>query len=516
MINLLTDAVLTIRDNAGNVTKVSLPSLYAALAADRVDDMQAFRPHQRQPMHAFLAQVGALALHKAGSEEPPGGSEEWAALLRGLTPGFPGDEPWSLVVADLSRPAFLQPPVPEGTLDALKESEPTPDALDMLVTSKNHDVKAQRLLNATPEHWLAALLTLQTMEGFLGAGNYGISRMNGGFASRPMVSLAPEGGMGARVMRDIRRLVARRDAPENEGYDKASGRALLWLEPWDGVSALAPDRLDPWYVEICRRIRVTHQNGRIVARRAGSKASRIASPKERNGVTGDPWAPINLKSEKKGEKKPLTLDGSGFNYKRVTDLMDKSAFEPSPLQLWRQDDGVKGLQLVMTGLARGQGGTDGFHERRVPIPSSAASLFGKEGDPLANLARKRVEDAGTIRRSVLRTALFILFQNAPEDLNLRHAPSETKAEPFLAAFDRRVDRLFFELLCEEFEAPPEGREAARDNWLNTLRSLARETLTEAEASAPLSGLRRYSTISAAQEALEGMFRKRFLQTAEDA
>jgi CRISPR system Cascade subunit CasA len=196
--------------------------------------------------------------------------------------------------------------------------------------------------------------------------------------------------------------------------------------------------------------------------------------------------------------------------------MDKKAFDPAPLQYWRQDDGMKGLKLVMTGLARGQGGTDGFHERRVPIPSSAISFFGKDDDPMATLARTRVADAGTTRRAVLRTALFVLFQNAPDDLNLRHTPSEGKAEPFLAAFDRRVDRVFFEMLPDELDAAPDDKDAARHRWLDALRQFARDTLTDAEAAVPLSGLRRYSTISAARAALESTFHKRFLEQAADA
>jgi CRISPR system Cascade subunit CasA len=512
--NLLLDPIFTLRDLQGSLTQASLPALYTALAADAVDDLPALRPHQRQPLHSFLVQAGALALHRAGRDDPPQDATEWLALLRGLTPNFQGDEPWTLVVDDLSKPALLQPPVPEGTLDALKETEPTPDALDMLVTSKNHDVKARRLAQATPEHWLAALLTLQTMEGFLGAGNYGISRMNGGFASRPMVSLAPKGGIGARVMRDIRALMALRDEPGNASYDKTNGRALLWLEPWDGTASLSPNKLDPWYIEICRRIRLTRQDGGLIARRASSKAARIAMPKELNGQTGDGWTPVNLSDLKKG-KKALTVDGSGFDYKRVTDLLDKSAFEPAPLQLWRQDDGREGLSLNMTALARGQGGTDGFHERRVPLPPSAARLLGKVDDPYARLARRRVEDAGTTRRAVLRTALFVLFQNAPDDLNLRHAPSDTKAEPFLAAFDRRVDRVFFEMIRAEFDAAPDDKDAARRVWLDTLQGLARVTLEEAATSVPLSGLRRYSTIAAARATLNATFHKRFLEQAAD-
>jgi CRISPR system Cascade subunit CasA len=45
---------------------------------------------------------------------------------------------WHLVVDDVSQPAFMQPPVPEGSLEEAKYSSDiqTPDELDMLVTSK--------------------------------------------------------------------------------------------------------------------------------------------------------------------------------------------------------------------------------------------------------------------------------------------------------------------------------------------------------------------------------------------
>lgn len=85
------------------------------------------------------------------------------------------------------------------------------DALDMLVTSKNHDLKGARLRRAEPDDWLFALVSLQTQEGFLGAGNYGISRMNGGFASRPGVGVAPVGSWGVRWAADTRVLLSQRD-----------------------------------------------------------------------------------------------------------------------------------------------------------------------------------------------------------------------------------------------------------------------------------------------------------------
>ena len=75
--------------------------------------------------------------------------------------------------------------------EALEFIEHTPDALDYIVTAKNHDLKAARIERSSVEQWFYALIALQTMEGFLGRGNYGISRMNSGFGSRPLVGLAP-------------------------------------------------------------------------------------------------------------------------------------------------------------------------------------------------------------------------------------------------------------------------------------------------------------------------------------
>jgi CRISPR system Cascade subunit CasA len=481
---------------------------------DEIDDLSAVRPHQKLPFYAFLVQVGALALLRSGHSTPPNDPEEWAALLRALTSNFQADEPWALVIEDVSRPALLQPPIPEGTIDALEFNEATPDALDYLVTAKNHDVKAARIGHATPEQWFYALLSLQTMEGFLGRGNYGISRMYSGFGSRPLVGLAPSGGMGARLKRDLRRLIdLRSDPPEDDpyaAYPRSGGIGLLWLEPWDGVGQIAPSKLDPFYVEICRRVRLVRDNDRLIARRANSERSRIASPKEANGVTGDPFAPIDLR-DKKGPK-PLTVSASGFDYKLVSQILNRDEFRPGPLQEWRQDDGTTGLSVVFSALARGQGETNGLHERVVSIPPEKAAWFGRTDDPFAKLAKERVDDAGKVRRGPLRSALFVLFQNAPETVNFGHAPSETKSKPFLNAFDRDVDQVFFGAMDDELKSEEEGARAdARRRWLQQLRELAHAELEVAVQSVPSSGLRHYTTIEASRSMLDRSFDKHFAE-----
>src|SRR5262249_13802554 len=150
------------------------------------------------------------------------------------------------------------------------------------------------------------------------------------------VGLAPSGRWGARVRRDVRRLLQERSdiLDDNPGFAAANGIGLVWLEPWDGASAITPKRLDPFYVEVCRRVRLIRDGDRIVALRRGSKAARIAFPKDTNGVTGDPWTPVD---QRKAAAKALTLDGSGYHYKRVADLLDPQQYKAAPLQRWRQE-----------------------------------------------------------------------------------------------------------------------------------------------------------------------------------
>ena len=204
MHNLLTESLIRYDNSAGNRVKASLSEMYEALMSDSVDAFPALRPHQRHACHAFLVQLGAMAMHRAGVDEPPTEATEWAGLIRGLTPDSPDDEPWHMVVEDITRPAFMQPPArSQERAEDYKNSVYTPDELDMLVTSKDHDLKSAVAQRAGIDDWIFALITLQTMEGFGGAGNYGISRMNGGLGNRPAFALAPaDGGLGAHVRRD--------------------------------------------------------------------------------------------------------------------------------------------------------------------------------------------------------------------------------------------------------------------------------------------------------------------------
>jgi len=483
--NILLMPLIRAFDLGGRETTLTLPGILAGLVSDAIAGFPALRAHQRHAWHSFLVLLAVNALHHGGLAEPPDSEAQWRDLLRQLTPDHPDDAPWCLV-SPVDRPALLQPPIPSGALAELKNRLPTPDGLDMLVTAKNHDLKQSVMTAAAPEDWLFALLTLQTMEGFLGAGNYGISRMNGGFANRAAVSVVPPGGVGAHLRRDVRRLQALRGRDDAAGFARSGGLALVWLVPWDGTTSLRPDALDENYIEICRRVRLTVEQGRLVAYAGSSKAARIVPVK--GGATGDPWSPTVV--GKDGAIKSLTVDGRGLGYRRMVEFMF-GGVRPAPLQVASDDDAASGLHLLARALVRGQGKTEGYHERRVPLSRKVRrGLREMASDPAAQAAKERVEIAGIMQEQVLKAAVLALFQNGPTKVDFRDKDSLRKAEPFLKRFDALVDLGFFDALWSEMdEDAVDARRQRRCDWVAGLFREARLLLDLAEHAAARSSHR---------------------------
>src|SRR4051812_49810128 len=102
--NLLDERLVRVVPTSGPPNALTLPGTFAALMRDDVAAFLGLRPHQRHAWHAFLVQVGALALLAAERSGPPEDEAAWAELLRGLTPDHPDGSPWCLV-APPDRPA---------------------------------------------------------------------------------------------------------------------------------------------------------------------------------------------------------------------------------------------------------------------------------------------------------------------------------------------------------------------------------------------------------------------------
>ena len=399
MLNILTEAVIRLQTSPGSQQTFSMPEVYAALMVDEVEAFPALRPHQRHAWHAFLVQLGAMAMYRANVDRPPEDAEKWSRLIRALTPDYPGDEPWQLVVDDITRPAFMQPPASSKELEKdYKSVVETPDDLDIILMSKNHDLKSEVATRASLNDWIFALITLQTMEGFSGAGNYGISRMNGGLGSRAAFTLAPSARPGAHVRRDIQALLEHRPAMLAEFPMTDGAAGLLWTMPWDGTAAesLTADRLEPYYIEVCRRIRLRRrEDGTLYGIRASSKSARIEG-KELKGRTGDPWVPVN----RKRDNLPLTLAAGGFTYKRVTEYLSSEWGAPPLLRPRESEQDSSHTTLVARAMVRGQGKTEGYHERIIPLRPRTVQLFGMAGGTQAfgDIARERVEQVSIIQR----------------------------------------------------------------------------------------------------------------------
>lgn len=516
---LLEEPLLSVADASGRrAERMSLPALYAALVRGTVEDFPAVRPHQRHVWHAFLVQVGALALHRAGLTGLPDEAGAWRDLLLALTPDHPDGAAWALV-APHARPGLLQPPAPDGDVRAFKRVD-TPDALDMLVTAKNHDVKRAVMSVARPEHWVYALVSLQTQEGFLGAGNYGVSRMNGGFASRPGFGVTPSSRPGDRLARDLRCLLTLRGRllDSHPFFPTQGGHGLVWLAPWDGKASLPPSALDPFYVEVCRRVRLVADppSGELHAVVAGSAAARVDA-KALSGRTGDPWTPLMPDGD---GRKALTVDAGGLTYKRLVPLFFPSPSDPKAptralLQEVSADDASEGLAVVARAVVRGQGKTEGFHERRVPVSRTMRPFFGPviASDAAAKLAGERVEDVGLFARKVLYPAALAVYTAAPSGAERTRDDDTAKARAGAAVsrLDARVDATFFADLDTEL-ALNEHRDAAaaeRARWLLRLRDAGRSVLDDVLAAAPTAAMRHHRTRVRALRRFDAAFRHYF-------
>lgn len=505
MFNIITEGLVRMT-MADGVRSVSLPEVFATLMTDEVETFPALRPHQRHAWHAFLVQLGTMAMHGAGLTEPPANATEWLRIIGALTADWPGDEPWQLVVDDVTKPAFMQPPASsEDKAKDYKNTVTTPDELDMLVTAKDHDLKAAVAEQAYPDDWLFALITLQTMEGFGGAGNYGISRMNGGLGSRPAFSLAPEGGPGTHVKRDILALLERRAAMLDNYPMTDDGAALLWTLPWDGtpVQALTASQLDPFYIEACRRIRLrSAANGALQGIRASSKAARIAS-KKMKGRMGDPWTPVDLKGEK-----CLTLAAGGFTYKRVTDYLNPSTWkQPALLRPTQAEQRSAGtMHLVARAMVRGQGKTEGYYERTIPIrhETKMALLGHAATQDLSTIAQARIEQVGTVQRILSHAIQMFVARGDSDKISPEH---RNVARPWLNQLDAIVDARFFDDLQIEFEAEKDERDRIHNAWLlNFVVANARRILHAAEDTLSCPAIQRYRARVAAEGLFEGRLR----------
>lgn len=467
MHDLLSEPIFSVR-NADEVMKVSLPTVFEMLDADEVTCFPAIMAHQEHAWHAFLVQVAVMS---SGSN--------WTERLQSLATS---PTTWELVVEDLSEPAFMQPPVPEGSLEGW-DSKRTPESIDLLVTAKNHDVKMHRLSRPSVEHWVFAIVSAQTMSGYPGRGNYGILRMNGGLGSRPFTAMTSSRRPGVRFKEDVDSILKAKERPTL--FAEEGGIKLLWEVPWDGKAPIDVGLLDPNFVEVARRIRFDEN---MKLRYTTSDTKRVFSSDPLG--YDDPWTPVA-----KEDGKPLTMPAAGFDYERTAALICNEYVPPKSMRLTTTTS-----MFTASVLVRGQGKTEKYHERTVLIPPKIARRVGDDGPSiLGQISKSMIEDVREVGK-MLASSIFRLYD--PDD----NGGGKHEKRPWIARDQLKgvVDDVFFDFLWRTA-----GEEITRSDWLVFLRTTSREILQTFCSSTSFPITRKYKSIARANHLFEGSFYNKY-------
>jgi len=505
--NILVDPWLRVKYLDGSADVLNLPQLFAALERDEVASFPGLRPHQAHPWHAFLCQLAAMALRADGESLPHvdpdvpttflggHGVKTWLDLIRALTPGYLGDEPWILVVADAAKPAFMQPPYPGDPARLLEKGSiwQTPDDADILISSKGHGIKPSSTQRAGPDNWVFALISLQTHAPYGGRELYNSTRQNSGTGSRSCVRLAYGLLPGNRFIRDTRAMLDHFEhAFESEIPYNEKGLGLVWLSPWDGTTSIAMDRLHPWFIEAARLIRMIEIDSQLRAVYLPTKTTRL-SGKAHKGNVGDPWIPIERKEAKAFNTKPR------YDVVRKV-LFDESTYSHS-LTLGEQPfDPKEGLSAEFSILIRGNCVTEGFERRFVPIPNRVRPLFSRHRDLAAGLSQSMVDLAKAAENKVLWPAVTLLMQPKAEFPDFGQKETTIWARKAVDALDAVVDERFFDFLWPAVDMHTSGEsvEESLAAWRDFLLENARVRFEAAIAALPLSSAARLSAIAKAE------------------
>lgn len=503
-VNLLIAPWLSVEKTQGETQRLSFPDLFSAMERGEAASFPALRPHQAGPWHVFLVQLAAHCLELSGEmqnlpapcpEKPwtllgQHSPDQWRAMLRLLTPGFPDDEPWRLVVEDLSKPAFMQPPVPEKSLAGFNGSVHYPDDLDLLVTSKNFDVKSSSVSRPSCEDWVLALISLQTNAGYMGSGNYGVGRQNGNYGTRPIMTLQTSSSPGGQWARDCRVILENLDEIRGDLYDR-DGKRLLWLEPWDGTSSLRLSRLHPLFIEVCRRVRaqLTPEGVEVEVRKTTSRCARIEA-KERKYMLNDPWIPIRINGSE------LEVFRYDLTYKNLSRVFGKDGFEmPLLLRFHSGVDSMEDAKARCIALMKVKGKTKGYVERIIPVEN--VSDEDEDGDDgawggktLRQVAQAMITMTEDSEQRVLEPSLARFFscrknddsgpmdKNAEDKKKKKEKSTEEKnwLPSVMEAMDDEVDELFFSHLwtvCDRLENGKVTKEALQP-WRDCMVKLVKK------------------------------------------
>lgn len=491
---------------------LTLPQVLARLSVGEDLAFTALRPHQRAPWHAFLVQLAYLALEGEDSPKPPLTPAAWVARLRGLTSSHPDDGPWCLINTDWQQPAFLQAPCSAGHVADFVRTFDAAQDIDVLVTARHHDEKSGKLLLQadTLDNLVYAMVALQGMTPGLGRGNHNSMRVNGYYGSRSQFRLAFARGSGSEFIRDltvlleVRGELADRFAERHPQADLTSLYRLLWLQPWD-EGALPISAVHPLCLEVCRRVRLVREEGKLMLRRAGSKAMRVAA-KDLHGDVMDPWIPVVCGDVPKA----FTAQSHSLGYRSLQALLfDDSKFRkpllarPSEAERRANQPGTWIAQVLVSG----DGGTDGLLMRELHVPAPVLTQMKSAPAAMALRSQQFVNLAGLASGKVVRSA-FLQFVDGSDDVDWKNRDFERVVKPWVDRYEQAIDEAFFVQLFDTIARDLDDNNA-QQQWVAWLAQAARIQLSVAALALPTRDNSRQFARARAERFLHLSLRKHF-------
>lgn len=495
--NLLTDPLLRVETSDG-LERMTLPSLLAALGEDRVEALTGIQRHQEEAFHVFLCSLAAAILVRRGDSDPQQDEAYWRNGLRGLA-GVAGDDAWTLVVEDLSKPAFMQPPC-SGIV--FSKTSGCPDAFDTTEIAKNHDLKLARGESTELDLWVYVLVSSNMNAAYSKGGRDGFyfatPKAKKNRVGRVYVRPTIAGKLGRQWFFDVSCLLTYRTSLLDKAYGySADGIVLTWTWRWKAKSQLQFHDLDPFFLGTARQHRLFVVDGEVEGRLAPSVEPLIYCPPSLVGNIGDAYVPIDASDDS-----AISISDRGWR----ADLLRTIVFEESiqsPLLQIAKTTAMDGLLLRCSSIARSRRGTEGYHFRELSIPKAVLLFFNSsrsEIEPVAEISKTAVaEVAGKIERVLSKALLAYLhvsdsFRDAKtkrldwtdekwrKKADEKHGPWLKRSTGPMAKFSHRWSDAYFPWLWRVIASgelsDEEGRNNALDQWALMLRDEALQVLHE--------------------------------------
>lgn len=508
--NILDEKIITIRPlfskRRKDEQKVNLPQLMYWLCQKDSINLPKLSEINRSAFISFVSYLMALCVlelgHTSSEISTPEhletiSEDDWRKALRSLV-GIHADTAFDLIVADTTKPAFLQPAtdLPLQRQDQKDTPILTPDDLTVLVTSKNWIVKRSKSDATDLEQWLYAIIMIQMSADYLGSW-FNTIKMTTGEASRVYVHIVKDLTMNTLVVSNVGCLLRQQDEiTKSIGFSVAKdSHKLLWLIQRNKATQISLKDCHAFFIDCPRTYRFEKaSNGVVAVLGVSNKAGQIRIPllfeelKTARGVVGDVNTPIKKitrkgkgKSEQETYFEALVMNERGFHARLLLDILENQKIKsPMITDFMSRSDGFESGFLYCSALAGGKGKTHGFHTRVLALNNQFVNRWSEDDEKDTNrlhmITHRYLKNASDFFENLVNKPIKLVLQNSGRGESFpinKFFGTDKKGriigEGELLWYERKIDSIFFDYLTRRFACDTIESELDVDtHWFNTL------------------------------------------------